>query len=256
MGFRRPSRARRSRRPGLPVLIHLIQRERKRVVEFPSLMFLRKIPYQSVRRRRIRDWLLLLMRLAALALIVLAFARPFFKRDDAGRRGAERRARGGHPRRYVLQHGIRRSLAEGEGRRDRRDPRPGPRRSRLARVLLVGRRSRGPIGRRSRPARGGRWPPRRPVLARHASRRRLKLAGSLLGESALPRREIILISDFQRRGWEQTPGRDDVKLPERTTLTPVNVGVGGNRQPVGHAGLAAAHALRESRSRRRSPRAS
>ena len=30
----------------IPVLIHLIQRERKRVVEFPSLMFLRKIPYQ------------------------------------------------------------------------------------------------------------------------------------------------------------------------------------------------------------------
>ena len=53
----------------------------------------------------------------------------------------------------------------------------------------------------------------------------LKLGG-VLGESALPRREIILISDFQRRGWEQTPGRDDVKLPERTTLTPVNVAVG------------------------------
>ena len=35
----------------IPVAIHLIQRERKRVVEFPSLMFLRRIPYQSVRRR-------------------------------------------------------------------------------------------------------------------------------------------------------------------------------------------------------------
>src|SRR6185312_90547 len=61
----------------LPVLIHLIQRERKRVVAFPSLMFLRRIPYQSVRRRRIRHWALLLLRLAALALIVAAFARPF-----------------------------------------------------------------------------------------------------------------------------------------------------------------------------------
>src|SRR6188508_790239 len=68
----------------IPVLIHLIQRERKRVVEFPSLMFLRRIPYQSVRRRRIRDWTLLLMRLAALAMIVLAFARPFFRRDSLG----------------------------------------------------------------------------------------------------------------------------------------------------------------------------
>jgi hypothetical protein len=65
----------------VPVFVHLIQRERKRVVQFPSLMFLQRIPYQSVRRRRIRDWFLLAMRLAALALIVTAFARPFFRRD-------------------------------------------------------------------------------------------------------------------------------------------------------------------------------
>src|SRR6266566_472598 len=63
----------------VPILIHLIQRERKRVVLFPSLMFLQRIPYQSVRRRRIRHWLLLAMRAAAIALIVLAFARPFFQ---------------------------------------------------------------------------------------------------------------------------------------------------------------------------------
>src|SRR5262245_47878312 len=63
----------------VPVLVHLIQRERKRVVEFPSLMFVRRIPYQSVRRRRIRHWALLLLRAAAIALLVAAFARPFFR---------------------------------------------------------------------------------------------------------------------------------------------------------------------------------
>ena len=42
-------------------------------------MFLRKIPYESVQRRRIRDWLLLALRLAAIALIVTAFARPFLR---------------------------------------------------------------------------------------------------------------------------------------------------------------------------------
>jgi hypothetical protein len=67
----------------LPIFLHLIQRERKQVVQFPSLMFLRRIPYQSVQRRRIRHWLLLMMRLAALALIVLAFGRPFFRGADA-----------------------------------------------------------------------------------------------------------------------------------------------------------------------------
>src|ERR671930_1611919 len=65
----------------VPVLVHLIQRERKHVVHFPSLMFVRRIPYQSVRRRRIRHWALLLLRAAAITLIVLAFARPFLRKD-------------------------------------------------------------------------------------------------------------------------------------------------------------------------------
>src|SRR3954463_13566188 len=67
----------------VPILVHLIQRERKRVIEFPSLMFVQKIPYQSVRRRRIRHWFLLAMRAAAIALIVAAFARPFFPEGAA-----------------------------------------------------------------------------------------------------------------------------------------------------------------------------
>src|SRR5262245_11204900 len=63
----------------VPVFLHLVQRERKRVVEFPSLMFLRKIPYQSAQRRRIQHWMLLLLRLAALLLLIAAFARPFLR---------------------------------------------------------------------------------------------------------------------------------------------------------------------------------
>src|SRR5436189_2048315 len=76
----------------VPVLIHLIQRERKRVVEFPSLMFVRCVPYQSVRLRRIRHWPLLLLRAAAIALIVAAFARPFLQRsaDATAISGGER----------------------------------------------------------------------------------------------------------------------------------------------------------------------
>src|ERR1051326_6837991 len=64
----------------VPVLIHLIHRERKVVVEFPSLMFLERIPYKSVRRQKIRHLLLLIMRCVALALLVAAFARPFFEK--------------------------------------------------------------------------------------------------------------------------------------------------------------------------------
>src|SRR5436305_13986472 len=62
----------------VPVLIHLINRERKVVVEFPSLMFLQRIPYRSVRRQKLRHLLLLVLRRITLALLVAAFARPFF----------------------------------------------------------------------------------------------------------------------------------------------------------------------------------
>ncbi len=51
----------------------------EQIIAFPSLMFVRRVPYESVRRRKIRHWALLAMRLAALALIVAAFARPFFR---------------------------------------------------------------------------------------------------------------------------------------------------------------------------------
>ncbi len=67
----------------VPVIIHLRLRHRSQVVEFPSLMFISRAPYRSVRRRRLRDLLLLALRCLALALLALAFARPLFRSDTA-----------------------------------------------------------------------------------------------------------------------------------------------------------------------------
>src|SRR3954470_4952233 len=64
----------------VPVIIHLINRERKVVVEFPSLMFLQRIPYKSVRRQKIRHLMLLILRCLAIALLAAAFSRPFFQK--------------------------------------------------------------------------------------------------------------------------------------------------------------------------------
>jgi len=209
----------------IPVLIHLIQREKTRVVQFPSLMFLRRIPYQSVRRRRIRDAALLMMRLTALALIIMAFARPFFRTDSLGAvtQNGARESVIIVDMSYSMEYGDRWSKAQGAARDAIRAMKPGDRaslvffstdadvavrsagdRSRLESVLAAAKT--GPGATRYAPA--------------------LKLAGSLLAESPLPQREIVLISDFQRRGWDQTPGKDDVRLPDRTTLTPVNVAGG------------------------------
>lgn len=68
---------------GLPVLFHLRHRERDRPHRFPSLMFLRRIPIRTAQRRRITDWLLLLLRAGVVALLVAAFARPFVGRATA-----------------------------------------------------------------------------------------------------------------------------------------------------------------------------
>jgi len=67
----------------VPVLIHLRLRHRTRVIRFPSLMFISRAPYRSMRRRRLRDVLLLLMRCLAVALLALAFARPLWQGDTA-----------------------------------------------------------------------------------------------------------------------------------------------------------------------------
>jgi hypothetical protein len=48
----------------------------------------------------------------------------------------------------------------------------------------------------------------------------LKLAGSLLAESLLPRKEIVIVSDFQRGGWQPD---DTLRMPGGTTITTVPV---------------------------------
>lgn len=61
----------------LPILLHLVQKDRSDGIRFPSLMFLQQIPLREKRRLEIRNWLLLLLRCLLLLLVVLAFARPF-----------------------------------------------------------------------------------------------------------------------------------------------------------------------------------
>ena len=203
----------------IPVLIHLTQRERKQIVEFPSLMFLQRIPYQSVRRRRIRDWPLLVMRLAAIALIVLAFARPFLKQPTVALASSV------GPREVVvlLDHSY--SMAYGD-RWDR--ARAAARRTvqalsqtdhatlilfgtgaelqvrattDLSRVLAA-------IDAAKLSAEATRYAPG------------LKLAQRVLTESHMPNREVVMVSDFQRNGWVRD---DTLRLPQGTIFNPISI---------------------------------
>ena len=198
----------------VPVLIHLTQRERKSVVEFPSLMFLRKIPYESVQRRRIRDWLLLALRLGAIALIVLAFARPFL-------RGSQVAAAAGGARDIVVL--LDRSYSMGYGDSWTRAQRAAAAAIDSAtpadRISLVLFADTAEVALRSTPDRSRAVAEINAATPGPGSTKyapALKLAGSLLAESLLPRKEIILVSDFQRGGWQPD---DTLRMPGGTTIT-------------------------------------
>src|SRR5690606_39102633 len=60
----------------VPIVLHLIMRQRPRFYEFPALRFVRRVHETNQRTFRLRHWLLLAMRIAAIACLALALARP------------------------------------------------------------------------------------------------------------------------------------------------------------------------------------
>ena len=220
----------------IPVLLHLTQREKNQIVRFPSLMFVRRIPYQSVRRRKIHNWLLLFVRLAALAMIILAFARPLIGSDD----GAA--APGEGAREVVIL--LDTSYSMGYGTRWERGARRGARRDRPSSAPSIAARwccSRpAPRSRcarrreRERADRGGRRR-RRPARAPRATRRRSRSPAASSPTRSCRSARSILISDFQRAGWR---GEEGARLPQGARLTPVPVaGHDGHGQRQRHRGV-------------------
>jgi CBS domain-containing protein len=61
----------------IPVILHLLKRKPEPHVRFAAVKLLKHAPVESIEQRRIRDLLLLALRVTALVLLALAFARPF-----------------------------------------------------------------------------------------------------------------------------------------------------------------------------------
>ena len=62
---------------GIPLIIHLWNRRRVVTIDFSSLMFLMAAHRENARRFQLRQLLILLLRMAIIALIAFALARPF-----------------------------------------------------------------------------------------------------------------------------------------------------------------------------------
>jgi hypothetical protein len=206
----------------IPVIIHMIHRERRTVVEFPSLMFLQRIPYRSVRRQKLRHILLLMLRCLALALLAAAFARPFFERRRAiasGNTGArevvvllDRSSSMAYGDRWKRAQDAARRAIGGLSATDRgtlvlfasdasvaSEPMAAPDRINAA------------INAAKLSSEGTRYGPA------------LKLASQIISSSSLPRREVVIVSDFQKVGWAK---HDEVVFPSGTKITPMDMGGG------------------------------
>ena len=64
----------------LPVLFHFVRKMKAKKVPFGSLMFLKATPKELIKKRRLRDLLLMTLRAAIFGLLAFAFARPFIPR--------------------------------------------------------------------------------------------------------------------------------------------------------------------------------
>ena len=61
---------------GLPILFHLVLKQKKRTIVFSTLMFFHRVDPKLNTRRKIREWLLLALRVLMIALVLLALSRP------------------------------------------------------------------------------------------------------------------------------------------------------------------------------------
>ena len=64
---------------GLPILIHLIMRQKPRQLAFPAFRFLKRRASINRRRIRLQHLLLLALRMGLIALLCLALARPLLQ---------------------------------------------------------------------------------------------------------------------------------------------------------------------------------
>jgi hypothetical protein len=71
----------------IPIALHLFYRRAEPVVEFAAMRYLRRAPVEHAARRRLREWILLALRVSALVLLACAFARPYLSNAVAADAG-------------------------------------------------------------------------------------------------------------------------------------------------------------------------
>lgn len=210
----------------LPIAAHLLNRRVRRQIVFPTIQLLRATAASQAQLFQLRRWLLLVLRCAAVALIVLAFARPMWHAAgdvDAGGGAvvvvadvsASAGQRAGGPSAWEL---LGNSLSEmlgglvGEGGEVNlvvADARPHAVFDQMVRNVDV---VRDELGRLA------------PTHERADLVGAIGLAGRLLGEHG-GRGRLVIVSDLQRSNWEDVAAQIDADeaVPRGTAVTIVRL---------------------------------
>ena len=60
----------------VPLIIHLLSMRNTKDVEFSSLRYIKELEHDTIRRMRLKQWLLVLLRMLAVASLILMLAQP------------------------------------------------------------------------------------------------------------------------------------------------------------------------------------
>ena len=68
----------------IPVIIHLFNLRKLKKIEFSTLAFLKELQKNKIRKIKLKQWILLALRVLIILFIVMAFARPTLKSFQVG----------------------------------------------------------------------------------------------------------------------------------------------------------------------------
>ena len=202
----------------IPLVLHLVSNIRAEETQFPTLRFLKMSMEKTARRRRIENLMLLLLRMALLALLAIALAEPLSKAVGgwaAGRRYASI---------IVLDNSMSMAARKGQGTRFAEA-------RAQARVLLSG---------KSRPAAATVMPTNAPVISdelvssldslrkgldhtgiaatRAPVAKKVAKALEMLEDQSLPQKAIYIFSDLQKISFDSL-----IALPELSACEDVHI---------------------------------
>lgn len=202
----------------IPLLIHLWSRRQAKRVDFSSLMFLLVAHRQSVRRIQLKNLLILFLRVAIIALIALALARPLLKNQFsfAGARAKTNAV-------VILDNSFSMGYQGVQGQKFEKakqvalEVADSLRHGDSIAVILMSDIPDAIFMKLTRDLENAKAEIRRAEVSSRSTfvPPSLELAHDILETSVAPNKEIYLISDFGKNGWnnwERVPNRSGAKI--------------------------------------------